>query len=77
MQELVETLVKALVDHPDDVVVKRTDQNSTVLLEMKVNSEDIGKVIGRQGRVIKALRTVVRSCGVRDGIRVNLELNED
>jgi predicted RNA-binding protein YlqC (UPF0109 family) len=77
MQELVETLVKALVDHPEDVVVNRTDQNSTVLLEMKVNSDDIGKVIGRQGRVIKALRTVVRSCGVRDGVRVNLELNED
>lgn len=77
MQELVETLVKALVDHPESVVVRRKETPASILVEVKVHSEDVGKVIGRQGRVIKALRTVVRSCGVRDGVKVNLELSED
>lgn len=77
MQELVETLVKALVDHPENVSVRQKEMPTSVLVEVKVHKEDVGKVIGRQGRVIKALRTVVRSCAMRDGVKVNLELSED
>lgn len=77
MKELVEMLVKMLVEDPAAVAVRKTERNEAVLIEIKVAKEDMGKVIGRQGRVIKALRTVVRSCGQRDGKRVNVELAEE
>lgn len=77
MKELIEVLVKAMVDDPSAVFVKKTERNEAILIEIKVAKEDIGKVIGRQGRVIKALRTVVRSCSQREGRRVNVELAED
>ncbi|HHZ20849.1 MAG TPA: KH domain-containing protein [Firmicutes bacterium] len=77
MRELVEVLVKMLVDDPSAVSVRKTERNEGVLLEIKVAKEDVGKVIGRQGRVIKAIRTVVRSCAQREGKRVNVELTED
>jgi predicted RNA-binding protein YlqC (UPF0109 family) len=76
MKELVELLVKSLVDHPESVHVQKQENAGTILLEVQVAPDDIGKVIGRQGKVIKSLRSVVRACGVRDGKRVNVELAE-
>jgi predicted RNA-binding protein YlqC (UPF0109 family) len=72
--ELVRYLITSLVDHPEDVHVdvKREGQDTTY--EVTMHAEDVGKVIGRQGRVIKAIRTLVRSAGQVDGARVDVEI---
>lgn len=71
LEEALEHLVKGIVDHPDDVSVKdRTDRRGRIL-EVHVNQEDLGKVIGRNGRTAKALRTVVSALGGRN-VRVDL-----
>ena len=59
MKELVEVIAKSLVDNPDEVVVTEKDTGKSLVLELKVASSDMGKVIGRQGRIAKAIRTVV------------------
>lgn len=61
MKELVEVLAQALVDHPEEVVVTETETENEILLELKVASDDMGKVIGKQGRIAKAIRTVVKA----------------
>lgn len=60
MKELVEVIAKSLVDSPEEVVVTETEENDAILLELKVAPADMGKVIGRQGRIAKAIRTVVK-----------------
>ncbi len=75
MKELVLQVTKALVDHPDDVRVSQTERNNHTLLEITVNSEDVGKVIGKQGRIIKAIRNVVKACALRDNKKVSVELS--
>lgn len=75
MKELVLQVTKALVDHPDDVQVLQTERNNHTLLEITVNSEDVGRVIGKQGRIIKALRNVVKACALRDNKKVTVELS--
>jgi uncharacterized protein len=74
MKDLVLQITRALVDHPDDVIVARKELNNQTLLEITVNPEDVGKVIGKQGRIIKAIRTVVKACAVRDNRRISVEL---
>ncbi len=74
MKELVLQITKALVDHPEDVRVSHTERNNQTLLEINVHPEDVGKVIGKQGRIIKAIRTVVKSCAVRDNRKISVEL---
>jgi predicted RNA-binding protein YlqC (UPF0109 family) len=74
MKDLVVQVTKALVDHPDDVRVLQTERNNHILLEITVNSEDVGKVIGKQGRIIKAIRNVVKACALRDNKKVSVEL---
>jgi predicted RNA-binding protein YlqC (UPF0109 family) len=74
MKELVIQLSKALVNNPEDVKVERIDRNNSTLIEITVNPEDVGKIIGKQGRIIKAIRTVVKACAIRDNIRVSVEL---
>ena len=61
MKELVEVLAQALVDHPEEVEVAETETENEILLELKVASDDMGKVIGKQGRIAKAIRTVVKA----------------
>lgn len=73
MMELVEVLVKALVDQPDQVEVDQEETPRTVTVRVKVAPGDMGKVIGRQGRVARAIRTVVKAAAVRDGRRVNVD----
>jgi predicted RNA-binding protein YlqC (UPF0109 family) len=74
MKDLVMQITKALVDHPDEVRVLQTERNDHVLLEITVDSEDVGKVIGKQGRIIKAIRNVVKACALRDNKKVSVEL---
>ena len=74
LQELLEYLAKSLVDNPDDVSISVTETETTVVLELTVAKDDIGKVIGKQGRIARALRTVMKASGVRDGKRVIVEI---
>ena len=74
MKDLLETIVKALVDNPDAVSVREIQGEKSTILELKVNESDVGKVIGKQGRIINALRTILRSAAVKDGKIVQLEL---
>ena len=61
MKELVEVIATSLVDHPEEVVVTETVTDKSIVLELKVAPDDMGKVIGKQGRIAKAIRTVVKS----------------
>jgi predicted RNA-binding protein YlqC (UPF0109 family) len=71
LSEALEHLVRGIVNHPDDVVVSDKDQRRGRMLEVRVNPEDIGKVIGRQGRTATALRTVVGALAGRDQVRID------
>lgn len=74
MGELVEVIAKALVDYPDQVVVNEVEGNQSIIVELKVAPEDMGKVIGKQGRIAKAIRTVVKAAASRDSKRVIVEI---
>ncbi len=74
MEELVEYLARSLVDKPDEVRVERVERDGATVLELHVAQEDLGKVIGRQGRVARALRTIVRASGARSNERALLEI---
>lgn len=75
MEELLAYLARQLVDHPDEVRVERHEGSSgELVLELHVASDDIGKVIGKQGRIARALRTVVKASAVRAGRRVHVEI---
>ena len=77
MKELVETIAKALVDHPEEVCVKSGEGAQVTVLELQVHPEDLGKVIGRQGRTAKAIRTVLGAAGIKVRKRYTLEILED
>jgi uncharacterized protein len=74
MAELLEYLARKLVDEPDAVRVERVDEEDTIVLRLHVAEDDLGKVIGRQGRIARALRTVVRAGSARERRRVQLEI---
>ncbi len=74
MKELVEFIAKSLVDNPDAVTVNEIEGESSIILELKVASEDVGKVIGKQGRIAKAIRTVVKAAAVKQNKRVLVEI---
>ena len=75
-QEFVESIVKALVDNPDDVVTTRTLDERGVLIQLTVNREDMGKVIGSEGKTAKAIRSLLRVFGARNDSRINLKIVE-
>ena len=75
-QEFVETVVKAIVDHPEDVKTDRSVDEMGVLIELTVNPEDMGKIIGKEGRTAKSIRTLLRVLGAKNNARVNLKVNE-
>ncbi|MBI4426056.1 MAG: KH domain-containing protein [Candidatus Kerfeldbacteria bacterium] len=75
-QVFVEYVVKALVDRPDDVKSERTVDEMGVLITLKVNPQDLGQVIGRQGQTAKSLRTLLRVVGAKNHARVNLKIYE-
>lgn len=74
MKQLVEILAKALVDRPEEVNVNMFERDRRLVIELKVAPEDMGKVIGKQGRVAKALRAVVRAAATRRRKKVTLEI---
>lgn len=74
MKELVETIAKALVDSPEEVVVTETENDREILLSLHVAESDMGKVIGKQGRIAKAIRSVVRAAASKTDKRVKVEI---
>ena len=76
MAEIVEYLARRLVDEPDTVRVEEVDREGDTVLQLYVAPDDVGKVIGRQGRIARALRTVVRASAAREDRRVLLEIME-
>ncbi|ANE22469.1 MAG: KH domain-containing protein [Eggerthellaceae bacterium] len=73
---LVRTLVEPIVEYPGDLQVSQTESDAGILVEIALNEEDTGKVIGRQGRVIKAIRTLARAAAVRADRHVDVEIAE-
>jgi uncharacterized protein len=76
MKELIETIVSALVDHPEDVQVTSREEDDKVTYILSVSKNDMGKVIGKQGRVAKAIRTVVYAAGSSQHKKIYLEISE-
>lgn len=74
MQSLIEYLVKALVDEPDQVTITEVSQDEATTYEVRVAPGDLGKVIGKQGRIANALRTVVKSVAMKDKRKVYVEI---
>ncbi len=74
MKELVEILAKSLVDNPEEVQINEVIGEQSIILELKVAPEDMGKVIGKQGRIAKAIRTVVKAAAIKEDKRVIVEI---
>lgn len=74
MKELVEFIAKSLVDTPEQVDVSEIEGEKSIILELRVAAEDVGKIIGKQGRIAKAIRTVVKAAAAKDGKRVIVEI---
>ena len=76
MKELVEVIAKALVDNPDEVVVTEKEEGKHVTIELRVASSDMGKVIGKQGRIAKAICSVVKAASLNENKKVDVEIVE-
>lgn len=74
MKELVEVMAKALVEHPEEVVVTETAKENEILIELKVAPSDMGKVIGKQGRIAKAIRSVVKAASSKEDKKVIVDI---
>lgn len=74
MKELVEVLARALVDNPEQIAINEVEGEKSIIIELKVAEEDMGKVIGKKGRIAKAIRTVVKASAAREGKRVVVEI---
>jgi predicted RNA-binding protein YlqC (UPF0109 family) len=72
--ELVSYMVKSLVDHPEQVEIREIEGEKSTILELKVTKEDIGKVIGKHGRIARAIRTIISAAATKSGKRVVLEI---
>ena len=74
MKELVEVIAKSLVEHPEEVVVTEKESGKSTVIELKVAQSDMGKVIGKQGRIAKAIRSVVKAAASREDKKVIVEI---
>ncbi len=74
MQELVAMLAKALVDNPEAVQIKAEESDDTILIELQVASEDMGKIIGKQGKIARAIRTLAKAQAAKTGKKVSVEI---
>ena len=74
MKELVEVIAKALVDNPEEVVVTEKKDGRNIMIELHVAPSDMGKVIGKQGRIAKAIRAVVKAASTRENLKVDVEI---
>ena len=72
--ELVSYMVKSLVDHPDEVEIREIEGEKSTILELKVTKDDIGKVIGKHGRIARAIRTIINASATKSGKRIVLEI---
>lgn len=77
MKEFVAYIVRNLVDHPDQVKINEIGGSHTLIIELSVEKSDIGKIIGKKGKTINAIRTLLMSVASRNGLRVNLEIIEE
>ena len=77
MKELIQVIAMTLVDHPDEVVVTETETEKTIVVELRVAPEDMGKVIGKQGRIAKSIRTLVKAAATKDDKKVVVEIVND
>ena len=76
MEELVRYIASTMVDHPEQVQVKTVDNPESTIIELSVGPDDMGKVIGKQGKIAKALRTLVRCASAKESKRYNVEIKE-
>ncbi|MBP8968413.1 MAG: KH domain-containing protein [Lachnospiraceae bacterium] len=76
MKELVEVIAKALVEHPEEVVVTETKEGNDYVVKLCVASSDMGKVIGKQGRIAKSIRSVVKAAASRENARADVEISD-
>jgi hypothetical protein len=76
VKELIEILAKALVDQSDRVLVTQSETDKSVHLQLTVAPEDMGKVIGKQGKIANAIRTLVKAAAVKDGRRVHMDIDQ-
>lgn len=74
MKELVEFIARSLVDNPDDVQVKEVEEEGSVIIELRVAPDDMGKVIGKQGKIAKSIRTLTKAAAAKEGKRVGVEI---
>jgi len=74
VKDLLVLLIKSIVDIPDEVTISEVEGEKAVIYEIKVAESDIGKVIGKHGRIINAIRTIVRAAAVKEGKKVSIEL---
>ena len=77
MGSLVEVIAKALVTRPDEVQVTEENDGKNIIVRLRVADEDIGKIIGKSGRIAKAIRTVVKAAAIKQNLRVSVEIVED
>ncbi|MDY6820425.1 MAG: KH domain-containing protein [Deferribacterota bacterium] len=76
MKEIVQSIVKAIVDNPEDVDIREVEGEKTTVIELRVNQSDLGKVIGKQGRTARAMRTILNAAGIKSGKKIVLEILE-
>lgn len=76
MKELLEMIAKALVDHPEEVLVRSVEGHALTILELRVHPEDVGQVIGHHGRIAEALRTIFGAAGMKGHMRVTVQIIE-
>lgn len=77
MKQLLEYIIPNIVNHPEDVVIAETEENGLLNLSIKVNPEDMGRVIGKSGKVIKAIRQIGRIIAIKKGVRVNIDVLDE
>ena len=74
MKELLEFIAKSLVEHPDDVHVEQKGTENSIVLELRVNDNDMGKVIGKQGRIAKSIRSVMKAAASKNNVKVSVDI---
>lgn len=75
MKDIVEYVAKHLVNNPDDIVLEENEENGVVDIKLLVNPDDMGKIIGKQGRIANSIRSILKACAIKEQKKVNLEID--
>lgn len=75
MKELLFSMAKGLVDHPEDITIQEDINDGIVTLSLRVHPDDMGKVIGKQGRIANSMRQVLKACAIKENVKVNLDID--